>query len=112
MDLKRSTVTTGEGNVLRSRRTAEERNLAYLDKRRASTKITQQRGIDVQHDLSNGAAVYPTRRLVLPPSQDGSIRKTRLQGKAVANCRRGSGKQLKHTAMGRIPDNLYHERHL
>jgi len=36
----------------------DERELAYLDNRRASTKITQPRGIDVQHNLSSGPAVY------------------------------------------------------
>lgn len=35
----------------------DESEIAYLDNREASTRITQRRGIDVTHDLSNGAEV-------------------------------------------------------
>lgn len=45
---------------------ADESEFAYLDNREeASTRITQRRGIDVIHGLSNGAGVYSARMSVV-----------------------------------------------
>lgn len=57
---------------------------AYLgDNRRSSTKITQRRGIDVQHGLSNVAAVYPGCLSVRLVDMIYKICMTRLQSEAT-----------------------------
>lgn len=84
---------------------------AYLDNRRASTRITQRRGIDVQHNLSNEPAVYAARTVSIVNLLHIVAYIRQGHSKAVAS-RRSTEKgeaQLFLTAGAYIPDNLSHE---